>query len=91
MNYILKFAASVLVLFSAYTFSEPKDYQRVWMNEPLSLHDMMMIEADKKLHDKLLKYLKNEFMIFGLAEIKQYQQEWDWIKQTDPEWFFPIL
>ena len=88
MNYILKFAASVLVLFSACTFSEPKDYQRVWMDEPLSLHDMMMIEADKKLHDKLLKHLKNKQMIFGYGEIKQYQQEWDWIKQTDPKWYF---
>jgi hypothetical protein len=81
MKYILKFAASVLVLFSAHTFSEPKDYQKVWMDEPLSLHDMMIIEADKKLDENLSKYTNHDFIVFQSSEISSYEGGWDWIKK----------
>lgn len=80
MKYILKFATSVLVLFSACTFSEPKDYQRVYMDEPLSLHDMMLMRADEELEDFLSRYTPEDYVefpryYFGLIDI------WDWMQK----------
>lgn len=84
MTYILKFAASFLVLFSACTFSEPKDYQKVWMDEPLSLHDMMIIKANNELDDYLSKVTKDQVIIFPSYRFAP-DERWEWM-QKPKEW-----
>jgi hypothetical protein len=80
MKYILKFAASVLVLFSACTFSQPKDYQKVWMDEPLSLHDMMLMRADKELEDFLSNYISENYL--EIPRMYFYPNDlWNWMKK----------
>lgn len=79
MKYIFKFATSLLVLFSACTFSEPKDYQKVWMDEPLSLHDMMLIRADKELEDFLSNYISENYLEFPRIYFHP-NDRWNWMK-----------
>ena len=84
MKYIFKFATSVLVLFSACTFSEPKDYQRVLMSEPVTLHDMMIIKANNELDAYLSKVTKDQVIIFPSYRFAP-DERWEWM-QKPKEW-----
>lgn len=79
----------IFLFFSLDSFSEPKDYQKVWMDEPLSLHDMMIIEADKKLDENLSKYTNHDFIVFQSSEISLYEGGWDWIKKPSLKKYEP--
>lgn len=80
MYKILIVIASLISLISISAFSEPKDYQRVWMDEPVSLHDLMLIRADKELEDYLSNYISEKYLEFPRFNFG-HNGRWDWMKK----------
>ena len=80
MYKILIVIASLISLISISAFAEPKDYQRVWMDEPVSLHDMMLIRADKELEDYLSNYISEKYLEFPRFNFG-HNGRWDWMKK----------
>jgi hypothetical protein len=73
------------ILLSCPIFAEPKDYQKILMNEPVSLLDFMIYQAQKDLDKHVRRHMLGDIPSFSMVDA-DYREIFEDLKIEDDDW-----